>query len=282
MVFVCAMWITGFDVPECSTIYLDKPMRNHTLMQTIARANRVSEGKEAGLIVDYVGIFRNLQKALAIYARPETGGDAPILDKQKLVEFQRNALKEAGEFCNEVGVDLGAIKAADDAFLKVKLLGDAVEALIETEESKKTFLNMASKIVRVFKAIKPDPICLEVIADVSLLCVLAQKIRELSPAGDISEVMRDVETLLDDSIATEGYVIAAQQAEPGAEPLIDLSKIDFDKLKAKFRKARKRTEAEGVFRPEAARDDPTEQVQNGFHGTIPANDRCLQQRCQKH
>ncbi len=72
LVFVCAMWITGFDVPTCSTIYLDKPMRAHTLMQTIARANRVAPGKESGLIVDYVGIFRALQSALATYARPTT------------------------------------------------------------------------------------------------------------------------------------------------------------------------------------------------------------------
>ena len=71
LVFVCAMWMTGFDVPSCSTIYLDKPMRNHTLMQTIARANRVFRDKVNGLIVDYVGVFRNLQKALAIY------GDRP-------------------------------------------------------------------------------------------------------------------------------------------------------------------------------------------------------------
>lgn len=243
LVFICAMWITGFDVPECSTIYLDKPMRNHTLMQTIARANRVSEGKEAGLIVDYVGIFRNLQKALAIYARPDTGGDTPILDKQKLVDFLKSALKEANEFCSELGVNLESIQNTDDAFQKVKLLGDAVDALITIEESKKTFLNMASKIARVFKAIKPDPICVEMIADVSLLCVLAKKIRELAPAGDISEIMKDIEKLLDDSIATEGYVIARDE-DPEAEPIIDLSKIDFDKLKSKFRKARKRTEAE--------------------------------------
>src|SRR5258706_16428704 len=74
LVFVCAMWITGFDVPSCSTIYLDKPMRNHTLMQTIARANRVFRNKVNGLIVDYVGVFRNLQKALAIYAGGSAGG----------------------------------------------------------------------------------------------------------------------------------------------------------------------------------------------------------------
>ena len=76
IVFVCAMWMTGFDVPCCSTIYLDKPMRNHTLMQTIARANRVFRDKVNGLIVDYVGVFRNLQRALAIYAPPDGGVDS--------------------------------------------------------------------------------------------------------------------------------------------------------------------------------------------------------------
>src|SRR5437588_5840670 len=87
-VFVCAMWITGFDVPSCSTIYLDKPMKNHTLMQTIARANRVFRDKLNGLIVDYVGVFRNLQKALAIYGAAQDGdgpGDIPIHDKSELV-----------------------------------------------------------------------------------------------------------------------------------------------------------------------------------------------------
>src|SRR6476661_6578181 len=74
IVFVCAMWITGFDVPSCSTIYLDKPMKNHTLMQTIARANRVWGEKKNGLIVDYVGVFRNLQRALAIYGSGAGGG----------------------------------------------------------------------------------------------------------------------------------------------------------------------------------------------------------------
>ena len=83
IVFVCAMWITGFDVHSLSTVYLDKPMRNHTLMQTIARANRVFEDKANGLIVDYVGVFRNLQKALSIYAKPGQGGiEVPVKNKK--------------------------------------------------------------------------------------------------------------------------------------------------------------------------------------------------------
>src|SRR5262249_6748766 len=109
-VFVCAMWITGFDVPSCSTIYLDKPMRNHTLMQTIARANRVAPGKVAGLIVDYVGVFRDLQKALAIYAAPKAGSpgkslDNPIENKQALVEMLRTLIADARAYCESKGVD---------------------------------------------------------------------------------------------------------------------------------------------------------------------------------
>ena len=95
IVFVCAMWITGFDVPSCSTIYLDKPMKNHTLMQTIARANRVWKDKQNGLIVDYVGVFRNIQKALAIYGAPlDAGspGDTPIHDKGELVSAAVNSM----------------------------------------------------------------------------------------------------------------------------------------------------------------------------------------------
>jgi type I restriction enzyme R subunit len=90
LVFLCAMWLTGFDAPSCSTIYLDKPMKNHTLMQTIARANRVCGDKEAGLIVDYVGVLRNLQRALAIYARGTGSGELPIKDKAALLaELQK-------------------------------------------------------------------------------------------------------------------------------------------------------------------------------------------------
>ena len=83
----CAMWMTGFDAPSCSTIYLDRPMRNHTLMQTIARANRVFPEKENGLIVDYIGVFRDLEKALAIYgaATGDDRVDSPIQDKAALV-----------------------------------------------------------------------------------------------------------------------------------------------------------------------------------------------------
>ncbi|WP_437831726.1 type I restriction enzyme subunit R domain-containing protein [Sorangium sp. So ce1153] len=114
VVFVCAMWITGFDVPSCGAIYLDKPMKNHTLMQTIARANRVYEGKENGLIVDYVGVFRNLQKALAIYGSGSGGnvgaGDTPVQLKEVQLEELRATIAASKKFCAERGVDVDGAK----------------------------------------------------------------------------------------------------------------------------------------------------------------------------
>src|SRR6202140_2120196 len=105
IVFVCAMWITGFDVPSCSTIYLDKPMKNHTLMKTTARATGVWREKQNGLIVDYVGVFRNLQKALAIYGASQADSDTPIHDKSELVRLLREAISTTTAFCLERKVD---------------------------------------------------------------------------------------------------------------------------------------------------------------------------------
>ena len=114
--------------------------RNHTLMQTIARANRVMPGKEAGLIIDYVGVFKSLQKALAIYApRPGEDGDEPIKDKTELVEALGQAIEQLVGWCEERGVDPNAIKTAT-GFDRVKLLDDAVEAIPEDDETKKAFL----------------------------------------------------------------------------------------------------------------------------------------------
>jgi type I restriction enzyme R subunit len=110
LVFVCAMWLTGFDAPSCSTVYLDKPMRNHTLMQTIARANRVFPGKHSGAIVDYANVFTSLEKALAIYGAGKAGVN-PVKDKAQLVAALREAVDAVTEFCSEHGVDLAAMEA---------------------------------------------------------------------------------------------------------------------------------------------------------------------------
>jgi len=249
IVFVCAMWLTGFDAPSCSTLYLDKPMRNHSLMQTIARANRVFKEKVNGLVVDYVGVFRNLEKALAIYgAKSSAGGDSPVKDKAELVALLQQSIAEMEKFCAGKGVDLDAIEATSD-FEKIKRLDDAVEALIANDDSKKRYLTEAASIWRIYKAILPDGGATPYAARCRLIDVLSKKIRALVPPADISGVMDQVEELLDTSIAAEGYVIreapAAHGAAGGAEGhWVDLAQIDFEALKERFTKGKKRTEAE--------------------------------------
>lgn len=244
LVFVCAMWITGFDVPTCSTIYLDKPMRAHTLMQTIARANRVAPGKESGLIVDYVGIFRALQNALAIYARPGERVGEPIRDKSTLVAALREALETGRTFAANHGFSLEAIAAAQ-GFERIGYIDDAVEAILVGEADKKAYLAIATRVARLFKAILPDPQANELAPLAVLIAYLAAKIRAQSGPPDISEVMDEIEDLLNDSIATQGYHIG-----PAATPeaLINLSELDFESLQAKFAQSHKRTEAEKLRR----------------------------------
>ena len=244
IVFVCAMWITGFDVPSCSTIYLDKPQRNHTLMQTIARANRVFGDKNNGLIVDYIGVFRDLEKALAIYA---TGADVegdqtPIADKSKLVEKLREAIAEISEFCEGLGVDLAEAQT-DHALQNISQINDAVERILINDETKKNYLQLAVNATKLYKAILPDPDAYEFTRICQLINVIAQKIRNLTPPANISGVMTEVETLLDQSIAPEGYRI---EIPPDSYDMnqIDLSQIDFEQLSEQFNTQHKRIEAE--------------------------------------
>ncbi|MBN1524911.1 MAG: type I restriction endonuclease subunit R [Spirochaetales bacterium] len=238
LVFVCAMWMTGFDVPVCSTLYLDKPMRNHTLMQTIARANRVFPGKVSGLIVDYVGVFRNLEKALAIYGEG-IGGDKPVEDKSALLAALRETLEETKELCAENKVDLAAIDAAS-GFERVALMKDATEMLVSSDDSKRRFLDLANACIRFYKAVLPDQSAHEFSKELAPIQAIAHEIRSLSPVPDISQVMGDVEKLLDRSIATEGYIIRRAN-DPDDEPWLDLSAIDFDKLSEKFKQNRRHT-----------------------------------------
>jgi type I restriction enzyme, R subunit len=247
LVFVCTMWITGFDVPTCSTIYLDKPMRGHTLMQTIARANRVAPGKESGLIVDYVGIFRRLEQALAIYGpgREANAGEngsgenaLPIESKDKQVDRLRVALGEIQEFCASLGINIQTILSAQ-GMERERLKYDAVDALVARDDIRRKYLVMSSQVVRLHKDIKPHLAANELLPDVVIYSVLAQSIRALLPPADISAVMEQIDDILDASIAAEGYVI--QQGEGEKAKRINLSEIDFTALQEKFKAGHKNT-----------------------------------------
>jgi type I restriction enzyme R subunit len=243
IVFVCAMWLTGFDAPSCSTVYLDKPMRNHTLMQTIARANRVFPGKHSGIIVDYANVFASLERALAIYGSG-ANGRAPVRDKARLAEDLREAISKVSSFCLGHGVDLTKIEqAAAGKLEKLSLVEAAVESLISPEELRKDFFAHERLVSALYKAVKPDPAAIEFTARIGCIATIAESIRaKLNPnPPDISKVMADVRALLDESIV--GTVI-----KEGGAASLDLSKIDFEALANRFKKSTKKSTELEVLR----------------------------------
>lgn len=242
IVFVCAMWMTGFDVPCLSTLYLDKPMRNHTLMQTIARANRVFSDKPNGLIVDYVGIFRNLQKALAIYNPGGEEIDYPVKPKEELLKELGEVIKQVSDICVRERIDIEKIMSAQ-RLETVKLLDDAVDILVAKESLKKEYLTISNNMRRLYKAILPDPKAEKYRAKYMLFKTMAHKIRSLAPDVEISDVQDKVEELLDKSVEAKGYIIR-ETASLYGDHRIDLSKIDFEAIKKKFIDSRKHIEAE--------------------------------------
>ena len=227
LVFVCAMWITGFDVPTCSTMYLDKPLRNHTLMQTIARANRQAAGKQAGIIVDYVGVFANLQRALAVYASPR-GSEAPIQDIAALVTALEAALSEAETSAALAGADLPAILSAPKAE-RAGLIGAAAEAVMAPDERRRTFLRLSDAAVRAYRAVLPDNRAAAFFARVAALAIVADAVRGMAGPTDLSALAARIEALLRGAIL--GASITAPLRSGGAsDGLLDLSGLDFDKL----------------------------------------------------
>ena len=234
LVFVCAMWLTGFDAPSCSTVYLDKPMRNHTLMQTIARANRVFPGKHSGVIVDYANVFASLEKALAIYGAGKDGDHSPVKDKQQLVEELRKAIIDATAFCTRHGVILDEIEALGAGSLdRLQKIEDAINALISPDPLRREFFGYERLVSTLYRAVKPDPTALEFASRVAGLTTLAEVIRvKLNPnPPDITQVMSEINGLLDESIT--GHAIREQ-----GPPALDLSKINFEALVQRFKQSK--------------------------------------------
>ena len=241
IVFVCAMWMTGFDVPCLSTMYLDKPMKNHTLMQTIARANRVFQNKTNGLLVDYCGIFRSLQKALAIYGPGPDGkdGDNPVKPKSELIKELEEAIGVTETLCNENGVDIRNIIGAD-RLNQIQLISDAADAFLVNYDVKGRFLALASQVNKLYKAILPDPDAKKYSDMCSVIKIIAERIKSITGADvDIDAVKEMMVTLLDNTVTVAG--IKEDGMEFGKD-LVDLSKIDFDRLRKRFAKGRKNTQ----------------------------------------
>jgi type I restriction enzyme R subunit len=242
IVFVCAMWLTGFDAPAVSTLYLDKPLKSHTLMQTIARANRVFNGKSAGQVVDYINIFSSLQEALGMYGGGVAEGeanylDSPAKDKSELVTALGIAIGELQVFLNSKHIDLSAIISSPaDGFAKLTLLDNASEILLEPK-NKDEFTAFLRQINRIFKAIMPDDSANQYVPCRIAINIIYSQMRLKSGLSiddeDVLDVIRNqVNELLDESIST--IQIKSNLPEP-----INIANIDFDALATMVAKVQK-------------------------------------------
>jgi len=234
IVIVCDMWLTGFDVECLSTIYLDKPMRNHTLMQAIARANRVFGNKTNGLIVDYIGVFRDLKRALAIYAATADEDQMPVKPKDELIKQLKKIMIELDDFCMTCGFDIKAIGTAND-LETIELIGLAIDKILSSEKRRLKFLSLSKDALLIFKAILPDAKASQFAQGIKVIKVLSNKIRSITGEDvDIEETKEAIGELLDESIES----IATYKIF-GVEGLKDLSRIDFEKIKTVINKNNK-------------------------------------------
>lgn len=236
VVFVCAMWLTGFDVKCLSCLYLDKPLKAHTLMQTIARANRVAEGKSNGLIIDYIGIVKALRKALADYTANVNGngGSDPTVDKEKLISRILETIAATEAFLDGYGFSLQTLINAKD-FEKLALLQTAADAVSATIEEKKTFQTYAAELIRLMKYtnhedIEPD-IRKRYEAIAAIYGELKKKRRTVTNVDLMVEINHIISEYVQIEQATDGITLSRQ---------FDISKIDFDLLRREFAKAKKK------------------------------------------
>jgi type I restriction enzyme R subunit len=246
---VCAMWMTGFDVPSLSTLYLDKPLKAHTLMQAIARANRVNEGKNNGLIVDYCGILKNLRKALATFAgRADNGyggegGDGeqdPTEPEEELPADLKEAIAFIQTFLSERGASLDDI-IVKTGFGRNAAIVVAKEAANENDETRNRFKVMCREVFKKFKACINIKGVNEHRRGYDAVNIVYKSLQKDRDDADITEIIRQLHQVVDEAIATS----ADRVAEP-REPY-DISKIDFDRLRKEFERARaKRTTVQNL------------------------------------
>lgn len=190
--------------------------------------------------MDYVGVFRNLQKALSIYAKPGQGGiEAPVKNKEQLLSDLEETIRQTIDFCNSIHISLDKISATKPGFEKIGLIDDAVDILVGTEAHKKRFSQLAGLAWRLFKSILPDAKAYQFEEPCQLLHSLDKKIKALAPPVSIDQVMSGIEQVLDLSIDAEGYIISDNQ-----DNTIDLSGLDFEKMRRDFEKKHKNTEVQ--------------------------------------
>ncbi|AII53819.1 type I restriction endonuclease subunit R [Hymenobacter sp. APR13] len=247
--FVCAMWLTGFDVPSLGTLYLDKPLKAHTLMQAIARANRVYQDKTNGLVVDYSGILKSLREALATFGGgtpdgPGGGGDdggdigdpprdSPIKPDAELLAELAQSLQAARQHLLTHGFELNDLLTATGFGVNAAIVR-AAELLNAKEETRKHYQALNREAELRLKA------CVNVagvhayLTEYDALRIISKKLDEDRERADITALLREMQNVVDKAVTAVAEPLA------GYQKLYDMSKINFERLRQEFAKSEKK------------------------------------------
>lgn len=254
LVFVCAMWLTGFDVQTLSTLYIDKPMKNHSLMQTIARANRVSSYKIQGYtgqlvkktngeLVDYYNVFRNMRKALSVYAQGKDTPQLPVPEKTELFALLDDAIEQTVAFCSKLNIDLDALLSHNSTFKSIAAFEKYADILLGSDEQRKSFYVYENTVSSLYEACRPN-ISKQDEPLVAVIQYLRGVIDVHVSSADIDDVSQKVSEFLDESIIAahkkassikESFVTSKLI---GKSKILDLSNINFDLLQKEFKEAK--------------------------------------------
>ena len=238
IVFVCAMWLTGFDVKSLSTIYIDKPLKAHTLMQTIARANRVFQGKSNGLIVDYVGVVKALRKALSEYTMTNgvIDGRDPAPDKAELIARIVSLINETDFFMNQNGFNLESLVSALN-FDKLALVQTGANVMSKSEEVKKRFEVMARELFKLLKYVEKNEITDAQRSNKNAISAIYEQMQEKRKHSDNTDLMIQLHDIVSDYINVLNQSIVVKENEAkylGQNRHFDISRIDFERLQQEF------------------------------------------------
>lgn len=238
LAIVCAMWITGFDAQCVSTVYLDKPIKGHTLMQTIARANRVyDDEKENGLIIDYGNVYKQLEQAYSVYGEGTKGGKGAGNGKavEEIADLEKElkkAIKEVKEYLTTLNFKLSVLFDVKP-MEKISLLKKAADCICLNKTTRTSFEMMARNVFRKYKSLFPEEQAKPHIKDFNAIDAIYSLLNQNVKSADVTEIMMQLQSIVNDSVHLE----QSETNEPKEEVYVDLSKLDFEKLKAAFAKA---------------------------------------------
>lgn len=239
LVFVCAMWLTGFDVPNLSTLYLDKPMKGHTLMQAIARANRVYPNKPCGIIVDYVNVFKYMKKALSEYAIGDNNEKLPAKNIDDLIANLDECIGKTNEYLISIGIDIEKLLNETNVLDKLDILREAYNKIVEKSETKDKFKVLTNTMINLYEASKPEIFEKHWKNDVfPALQYLHGLLMNYIDDDKIKRAKLRMAQVLDSSVTSEKVLENKEDIVIHGTKIIDLSKIDIEALRKEIKQAK--------------------------------------------